>query len=127
MPYLDIRGDADKAWQAMQAGGIAILPLDVAYGIFAQKPQGVTGIFEAKGRSFSKPSGSLGSIEIIREVQILAPRDLDIARCLVEDYDLPFSTVAPFRPEHPFFAKLDPIAIERSTKAGTLDALINAG
>jgi tRNA A37 threonylcarbamoyladenosine synthetase subunit TsaC/SUA5/YrdC len=127
MSVLDIKGDAEKVWQAMQAGGIAILPLDVAYGIFAQTAEGVTSIFEAKGRSFSKPSGSLGSIQIIREVQILAPRDLDIARAIVEDYDLPFSTVAPFRPDHPYFAKLDPVAIERSTKAGTLDMLINSG
>ncbi len=127
MAKLDIKQDAERAWQAMQGGGVAILPLDVAYGIFAQKPEGVARIFEAKGRSFSKPSGSLGSIEIMREVQILTSRDLDIARAIVDDYDLPFSPVAPFRPDHPYFAKVDPIAIERSTKAGTLDMLINAG
>lgn len=127
MPLLDIKGDAERVWDAMQAGGIAILPLDVAYGIFAQTGPAVAGIFEAKGRSYSKPSGSLGSVEIMREVQILTPRDLDIARAIVEDYDLPFSPVAPFRPEHPYFAKVDPTALERSTKAGTLDMLVNAG
>lgn len=124
---LDITVDAERVWQAMQAGGVAILPLDVAYGIFAQTPAGVTRIFEAKGRSFSKPSGSLGSLEIMREVHILSGRDMDIARCLVEDYDLPFSPVAPFRADHPFLAKVDPVSLQRSTKAGTLDMLINAG
>ena len=127
MGVLDIRSDAERVWQAMQAGGVAIIPLDVAYGIFAQKPEAVRRIFEAKGRSATKPSGSIGSIAIMREVQVLTPRCLDIARALAEDYDLPFSPVAPFRADHPFFAKLDPFALARSTKAGTLDMLINAG
>ena len=127
MAVLDIAADAERAWAAMQSGGVAILPLDVAYGIFAQTAAGVARIFEAKGRSFSKPSGSLGNLRIMRELLHMEPRQVDMARAIVEDYGLPFSPVAPFRADHPFLAALDPFSIERSTKAGTLDMLLNAG
>jgi len=127
MAVLDVKGDAERVWSALQADGVAIVPLDVAYGIFAQRPGAMRRIFEAKGRSFSKPSGSIGNLAIMQDVMLLEPRHLDIARAIVEDYGLPFSPVAPFRADHPFFAKLDPFCIERSTKAGTLDMLINAG
>lgn len=127
MAVLDIKNEASRVWTALQAGGVAIVPLDVAYGIFAQKPDAVRRLFAAKGRSLSKPSGSLGSLEIMREVLVLEPRHLDIGRALVEDFGLPFSPVAPFRADHPYFARLDPFCIESSTKAGTLDMLVNAG
>lgn len=127
MGVLDIDGDAERVWQALQADGVAILPLDVAYGIFAQRPGAMRRIFEAKGRSFSKPSGSIGNLDIMQGVLVMEPRHMDMARAIVEDYGLPFSPVAPFRAEHPFFAELDPFCIERSTKAGTLDMLLNAG
>lgn len=124
---LDIEGDAERVWQIMQAGGVAILPLDVAYGIFAQKPEGVRRIFQAKGRSFSKPSGSLGNLEIMREVLVMNAEDIEIAEAVVADFGLPLSVVAPFRADHPFLSRLDPFCLERSTKAGTLDILLNAG
>lgn len=127
MPVLDVAGDAERVWAAMQDDGVAILPLDVAYGIFAQKAGAVRRIFEAKGRSYSKPSGSIGNLDILRALLVLEPRHIDMARAIVEDYGLPFSPVAPFRIDHPFLGGVDPFCIERSTKAGTLDMLLNAG
>ncbi len=124
---LDIDGDAERVWQVMQDGGVAIIPLDVAYGVFAQRPDAVRRIFEAKGRSFTKPSGSLGNLEIMREILVLRPGDREIAEAIVGDFGLPVSVVAPFRADHPFLSGLDPFCIERSTKAGTLDMLLNAG
>ena len=127
MPVLDVERDAERVWSVLQDDGVAILPLDVAYGIFAQRPGAMRRIFEAKGRSFSKPSGSIGNLEIMREVLVLDQRARDIASAIVDDYGLPFSPVAPFRADHPFLARLDPFCLERSTKAGTLDMLLNAG
>lgn len=127
MSLLDIEGDAQRVWAAMQAGGVAILPLDVAYGIFAQTPAGVRRIFEAKGRSFAKPSGSIGNLTIMREILVMAPTHVDMVSAIVEDYGLPVSPVAPFRADHPFLRAADPFCLERSTKAGTLDMLLNAG
>lgn len=127
MGVLDIKGDAERVWQAMQAGGIAIFPLDVAYGIFAQRPEAMRRLFEAKGRSFTKPSGSMGTLEMAFEVLRIGKQEKDVARAITEDYGLPFSIVAPFRADHPYFSSVDPYCLERSTKAGTLDVLLNAG
>ncbi|MFM9943425.1 MAG: Sua5/YciO/YrdC/YwlC family protein [Hyphomicrobiaceae bacterium] len=127
MAVRDVQGDAERVWAVLQNGGVGIIALDVAYAIVAQTGDAVRRTFAAKGRSPTKPSGSIGSLEIMREVQILTPRCRDIASALVEDYGLPFSPVAPFRADHPFMQRLDAFSLERSTKVGTLDMLINAG
>ena len=46
---------------------------------------------------------------------------------MVEAVGLPFSVVAPFREDHTFLAKVDPFVMQSSSKAGTLDMLLNAG
>ena len=46
---------------------------------------------------------------------------------MTDDFDLPLSVVAPFRPQAPVLANLDAQALARSTKAGTQDILLNAG
>jgi tRNA A37 threonylcarbamoyladenosine synthetase subunit TsaC/SUA5/YrdC len=127
MERRDIAGDAERVWQAMQAGGVAIVPLDVAYGVFAQTADGMRRLFEAKGRSFTKPSGSLGNLDIMRGILQMAPREIAMIETLVDDYDLPVSVVAPFRADHPFLRAADPFCLARSTKAGTLDMLLNSG
>jgi hypothetical protein len=48
-------------------------------------------------------------------------------REIVEIEKLPFSVVAPFKNTHPFFKNVDPFVLQSSTKANTLDMLINAG
>ncbi len=123
----DIQGDARRVWETLQKGGVGIIALDVSYAFVAQTGAAAERTFDAKGRSATKPMGSIGSLEIMREVQVLTPRCRDIASALVEDYGLPFSPVAPFRADHPFMKRLDPLALARSTKGQTLDMLINAG
>ena len=46
---------------------------------------------------------------------------------MIDEYNLPFSVVAPFNPHNPELAKVDPFVIGMSSKAGTLAMLLNAG
>jgi tRNA A37 threonylcarbamoyladenosine synthetase subunit TsaC/SUA5/YrdC len=108
-------------------GGVAIVPLDVAYGIVAARENGIRRIFTAKRRSYEKPSGMFGSSAMSREVHVMDERRHGIVETLVREVKLPFSVVAPFRAGHPIFAKVDPFVLQSSTKADTLDMLINAG
>jgi tRNA A37 threonylcarbamoyladenosine synthetase subunit TsaC/SUA5/YrdC len=123
----DIAGDAARALDAMEAGGVAILPLDVAYAVVGTTEQAVRRIFAAKNRSYEKPSGMFATWELSREIHVLPAKHHAIAEVIVQDYRLPFSIVAPFRTEHPLLRRVEPFVLASSTKAGTLDMLINAG
>jgi tRNA A37 threonylcarbamoyladenosine synthetase subunit TsaC/SUA5/YrdC len=118
---------ADAVLDAMQAGGVAILPLDVAYAVIGTTATAIRTIFAAKGRSYDKPSGMFATWEMSRDIHVMDADRHAIAQVIVEDYDLPFSIVAPFRADHPLLAGLDPFVLAHSSKAGTLDMLINAG
>jgi tRNA A37 threonylcarbamoyladenosine synthetase subunit TsaC/SUA5/YrdC len=119
--------DAARVFDALLAGGVAILPLDVAYAVIGVKQRAIEAIFAAKARSYDKPSGMFGSWALSQEIHVLPAERHAMARELVEQEGLPFSIVAPFRPDHPLLRGADPFTIAHSTKHGTLDMLINAG
>jgi len=57
----------------------------------------------------------------------MGERERDIVDAVINKHDLPFSVVAPFRQDHPMIQGFDPFVMKNSTKAGTLDMLLNAG
>jgi tRNA A37 threonylcarbamoyladenosine synthetase subunit TsaC/SUA5/YrdC len=119
--------DVERALDAMQAGGVAILPLDVAYAVVGTTPQAIRTIFTVKSRSYDKPSGMFATWEMSREIHKMSDEHHAIAAIIVQEYDLPFSIVAPFRADNPLLSAIDPFVLQSSSKAGTLDMLINAG
>ena len=70
MALLDIQGDAEKVFDTIENGGIAILQLSVAYLICGNKGDAIARIFEAKGRTFEKPNGMLANMEIFEQLLI---------------------------------------------------------
>lgn len=127
MAARNVQNDAEQVFKVLENGGAAIIPLDVAYAIFGHSADSIRRIYAAKGRSFTKPNGTLGNLEIFNEIHIAGDREKEIVRAITADHGLPLSVVAPFRADHPFLKELDPFVLERSTKAGTLDILLNAG
>jgi tRNA A37 threonylcarbamoyladenosine synthetase subunit TsaC/SUA5/YrdC len=128
-PLLPARlaADAERVFSALEAGDVAIVPLDVAYAIVGMKTKAIAAIFAAKQRSFEKPSGMFGDLNLSNELHLLSPETRDIARTLVEKHNLPFSIVAEYRHDHPLLRRVEPFVLENSTKNGTLDILMNAG
>ncbi len=127
MPFLNPQADADRVFTVLERGGIAIVPLDIAYAIFGGTGGAIRRIFEAKGRSFTKPNGMLADYQLFTELHLVGERERAIVHAVTEEYGLPLSVVAPFRQDHPIFSSVDAFAMERSTKIGTLDLLLNAG
>ena len=119
--------DVAEMMDSIAAGGIAIIPLDLTYAIVGHRADAIRRIFAAKNRSFNKPCGMFGSWRISRQIHDLPQEKHDMVRSLVEDEGLPFSVVAPFRPEHPLLAAMDPDVIRNSSLAGTMDMVINGG
>ena len=122
-----VQADAEAVYDVIMEGGIAIVPLDVAYAIIGHKEAAIRKIFETKKRSLEKPSGMFACLDHSLALHDLGASERKIQRALIDDYDLPFSVVAPFEPANPGLAGVDPYVIETSSKAGTLDMLLNAG
>lgn len=122
-----VRADANALLDVLADGGVAIAPLDVAYAILAATTQGVRRIFDAKQRSYEKPSGMFGNFAMSRQLHVMAKEKHAMVREMVEAVGLPFSVVAPFREAHPVLQNVDPFVLQSSSKAGTLDMLLNAG
>jgi hypothetical protein len=127
MQQHDMKSDAARVVDAVEAGGVGIVPLDVAYAITGNSEAAMRRIFTAKNRSFEKPSGMLSNWQLFNDIQICGEREGAVVNCIINKHGLPMSTVAPFRQDHPLFATVAPFVINNSSKAGTLDMLLNAG
>ena len=122
-----VKADALKAFRVMKAGGVAVLPLSVSYAIFAHTARGVERIFELKQRAQTKPNGVIGNWDIFFEVMDTTARDKDLVRCIVQEYNLPLSVIAAFKPEHDWLRTVEFGGLRRATKGNTMDLLLNAG
>ena len=126
-PLPVVQADALKAFRIMRAGGVAVLPLSVSYAIFAHTARAVERIYELKQRAQSKPNGVIGNWDIFTDVMETGERDRDLVRCIIQDYNLPLSVIAPFRRDHDWLRTVEFGALRRSTKGNTMDLLMNAG
>lgn len=127
MRFRDVTGDAARAFEVLQAGGIAILPMDVGYSIIGGSGAALRKIFDTKRRAASKLNAMVANHDIATSVYRLSARARDVIDCITLEYDLPLGAVAPCHLDHPMLARLDPETIEASTKDGTLVMLLNAG
>jgi tRNA A37 threonylcarbamoyladenosine synthetase subunit TsaC/SUA5/YrdC len=127
MPVIHPAADAQRAFDVMREGGVAILPNDVGYSLIAARAEALKRIFDTKRRAPSKLNAMLGNDELHRELHVVSPRGRDIVQAITVDYDLPLGLIAPCRPDHPLLRALDPDTYERSTRDNTLLMLLNAG
>ncbi len=123
----DIAADAERVFDIVARGGVAIIPLDVAYAVIAHTPAAVEKIYQSKQRVTSKATGIVGNASLHRAVHVLGDREFDMVRRITQAHDLPLAVIAPYRAEHPFIAGLDPFVRDRATHEGTLNILLNAG
>jgi len=123
----DVVEQSRQVLEVIKQEGVAIIPLDVAYAIVGNSKKSIQTIFKCKNRSFEKPSGMFSNYELLKEIQTIASWKHDIIKAVIFDNDLPMSTVAPFKRDHPMFENVDNWVLKNSTKSGTLDMLLNAG
>ena len=127
MKFFDIEADALRAFEALKAGGTAIVPNTIGYSIFGGSTRALKLIFNTKQRGPSKRNAFIGNTDLHRELHQCSARGREIVRAITEDYGLPLGCIAPCRLDHPFLKSLEPEMLEASTKDGTLVMLMNAG
>ena len=123
----DVVAQSKEVLDIIANEGVAIIPLDVAYAIVGNSKKSMETIFKCKNRSFEKPSGMFSNYDLLKEIQVIDTWKHDIIKAVIFDNDLPMSTVAPFKQDHPMFKNVDSWVLKNSTKIGTLDMLLNAG
>jgi tRNA A37 threonylcarbamoyladenosine synthetase subunit TsaC/SUA5/YrdC len=119
--------DAQRVFDVVRGGGVALIPLDVAYALVASAPEAVRRVYAAKGRDFSKPMGIVGGWAAHEALHVLGESRRAMVRAITVERDLPLSVVAPYRADHPYLRKLDEFVLRQSTLDGTLNLLLNAG
>lgn len=122
-----LREDVRRLLAVLDEGGIGLVPLDVAYAVLAGTERGIRRIFDVKQRSYDKPSGMFANADFSRELHVMDGDRHAMVKTLIAEVGLPFSVVAPFRHDHDLLARVEPFVLQSSSKAGTLDMLLNAG
>lgn len=123
----DIETDARRVFETVRGGGVAIVYLDVAYSIIGRTEESVRRIYGAKNRSFTKPTGIVGSLEAHDALHIMGEREKAMVRAVTVRHDLPLAVVAPYRRDHPFLRTMEPFVLDNAVKGETLNLLLNAG
>ena len=122
-----IQEDAQRVFDTVREGGVAIFPVSVGYAIVGHAEEAIQRAYRVKQRSFEKPCGNFGDLQLFDEMLIASDEAREMVRVIIEDHDLPFSVVAPFREDHPVVQSMPPFTFRNATKAGTMDLLMNAG
>ena len=124
---VQIQRDAQRVFDVVCNGGVALIPLDVAYALVAATPEAVRRIYAAKGRDFSKPMGLVGGLAAHEALHDLVDTRRAMVHAVTVRHNLPLSVVAPFRRDHAYLQRLDDFVQRQSTLDGTLNLLLNAG
>jgi len=122
-----VEQDAKRVVDTLAAGGVVVFPVDVGYAVVGNHEAAIERIFKAKQRSYDKPCGMFSSWEMVQALSTVSTRERDMVDTVIHRYGLPLSIVTPYRVDHPFFKDLTPTARLRSSLAGTIDMLLNAG
>lgn len=126
--YADfVREDAQRAFEVLHQGGVALLPMDVGYSLIGGSTAALRRIFETKGRAPSKLNAMLGHMPIARALYTLGTRGWEVLEAITLAYGLPLGAVGPCNLEHPLLQAMDDTGLEMSTHEGTLCMLVNAG
>src|ERR1700761_3262599 len=87
----DIEADAQRVFDVVAGGGVAVIYLDVAYAVLGRTEESVRRIYGAKNRSFSKPTGIVGCLAIHDDLHILGEREKAVVRAVTVKHDLPMA------------------------------------
>jgi tRNA A37 threonylcarbamoyladenosine synthetase subunit TsaC/SUA5/YrdC len=127
MQRLDITGDAQRALDTLQNGGVVLIPHACGYGLFGGTEESTNRIFSTKQRAGHKRNTMLCDIETQREVHDVDRRAQDMIEAIAVNYDLPLCAVAPYRADHPLLKNFTADMLKGSTANGTISLYLNAG
>ena len=112
MAVFDVGGDAKRAFDVLLRGGIAIVPHTVGYAALGGSRTALRRIFDAKRRGASKRNAMIANLAIQNDIHQCSQRGRDIVHAIVDDYNLPFGCIAPYRLDHPMLVFMETSIVE---------------
>ncbi|KIH92430.1 hypothetical protein SPBR_03212 [Sporothrix brasiliensis 5110] len=112
----DVKADAQRIFDVLHGGGLAVMPTEVGYGLISASKEAIERSFAAKKRAPNHTQGILGTIGLHRKLHVLPDETHEMIRVLHQDLDLSFGVVAPFRRDHPVLSHLSEATLANVTK-----------
>ncbi|GLA04461.1 hypothetical protein AnigIFM60653_004511 [Aspergillus niger] len=119
--------DAQRVFDVLQLGGIAIVPTEIGYGLLASSVEAIERAFSAKRRRPGHAHGLIGSYELHHELHVLEPDRFEMTRVLTQDLDMGLGIVAPYKADHPILAKFTPKTLANVVKDDTIAMFVGGG
>ena len=122
-----IQLDAERAFEVLADGGIALAPMDIGYSLLGGSREALDTIFTTKGRAATKLNAMVGDNTLANELFDLTPNGRDVLTTITEHYGLPLGAIGPIHTDHPFIEGMDATTRAASTKDNTVVLLMRAG
>ncbi|KAB8258530.1 hypothetical protein BDV32DRAFT_151347 [Aspergillus pseudonomiae] len=119
--------DALGVFQALQEGGIAIVPTEVGYGLIASSSEAITRAFHAKKRRPGHTQGIIGNYDVHRALHTLPAERFEMTKTLTHDLDMSLGVIAPYRPDHLLLQGMSAETLEKTTKDGNMAIHVGGG
>ncbi|OJJ42467.1 hypothetical protein ASPZODRAFT_29196 [Penicilliopsis zonata CBS 506.65] len=123
----DVKADARRVFDVLRAGGIALVPTEVGYGLMASSSEAVERAFAAKRRRPGHAQGIIGTHALQRALHVLPADKQEMIRTLHEEMDLSFAVVAPYDADHPRLQQLSAATLANTTQDGTVGVFLGGG
>ena len=125
--FKDVGKKAQRVYEVIKGGGIAIIPVYAGYGIFGASDHALDKIYEAKRRAPHKLYTLVGNHGLHRQVHVIEPITAAFVNRVTEDLDFALGVVALIRPDHRLVQNISAYAMARSSKRGKVNMLLNSG
>ncbi len=118
--------EADKAFEVIRAGGLALIPADIGYGFLGHSLASIRKMYALKDRRYDNPCITVGNLDGIASLALLPDRALlewlaDISARTT------LAVVVQVKRESPLVASLDPWVYEHANERGTMAIFLNPG
>ncbi|CAK7216521.1 hypothetical protein SCUCBS95973_002827 [Sporothrix curviconia] len=121
----NVKADAQRILDVLQAGGLVLMPSEVGYALVAASAEALERSFAAKQRKPAHSQGVVATLAVQRALHVLPPATFEMIRVLHDDLDSSFGIVAPFDKNAKPLQQLSPATLANVTKPdGTMAVFV---
>lgn len=122
----DVTALADRAYDVVRAGGLALVPADIGYGFLGHSGDSMRRMYELKGRPLSNPCIVAANLATLRRVARPGdPALLDWVAGIAREQTI--AVVVAIDEDAPEIHALHPWARQQAVTAGTVALFLNTG
>jgi tRNA A37 threonylcarbamoyladenosine synthetase subunit TsaC/SUA5/YrdC len=123
-----IERDAQRIYETISRGGLALVPTDVGYGLVAMEESGVQRLYELKGRPLTKPCVTVANAAIFDDLVLQSTIRADVRTWIADAVTrTPLALIGSINPHSTLLASMSPYVKSQATHCGTIATFQSAG